>query len=253
MLNYLGKYYSADSLWHAADPRSKLMVTLMFLIALVALSGVRLWLWLGLTLGLYLTSHLSLQTGWAVLCQFKWLLLFTVVANLWFWGFQHEFGFAFYRTMEIGVKLVIALLVAAWLCMVTKPLQLIDGWGKLLKPLARLGLPVDDLALFLGLVVRFVALLGREAEQIMIAQRLRGVKPGLVWRQGGLWLRSTLIPIFLATLRQAGAVATALEARGYRRGQPRSSFEVLRFKALDWWITLVGLAGTLYFVAKIWL
>jgi energy-coupling factor transport system permease protein len=253
MFNYLGKFYPAHSLWHAADPRSKLTVTLMLLLALVALSGVGLWLLLGLTLGLYLTSRLPLQTGWAVLCQFKWLLLFTLAANLCFFLFKLEFWCACYQTIEIGVKLVTGLLVAAWLCLVTKPLQLIDGWGKLLKPLVRLGLPVGDMGLFLSLVVRFVALLWREAEQIMIAQRLRGIRPGQVWRQGGLWLRSTLIPVFLATLRQAVAVATALEARGYRRGQPRSSLEVLHFKASDWVITLVALVGMLYFVAKIWL
>jgi energy-coupling factor transport system permease protein len=154
--------------------------------------------------------------------------------------------------MVICLKLVIGLLVAAWLCLVTKPLQLIDGWGKLLKPLAKFGLPVGDWALFLGLVVRFVALLWQEAEQIMIAQRLRGIRPGMVWRQGGLWIRSTLIPIFLATLREAGAVATALEARGYRRGQPRSSLDDLRYKVSDWVVTLCGLAGTVYFVVRIW-
>jgi energy-coupling factor transporter transmembrane protein EcfT len=226
-------------------------VVLLFFSALGALSGAGLWLLLGLTLGLYFTSRLPLATGVRVLRQFKWLLLFALIANWCFLSMKFKLGPAGAQTIAITIKLVIGLLVAAWLCLVTRPLELAAGWEKLLRPLARLGLTVGDCGLFLGLVVRFVALLGREAEQIMIAQRVRGIRPGQGWRQGNLWLKCTLIPIFLATLREAAAVAVALEARGYRPGQPRSGMEDLRFKASDWVITLISLAGTGYFAVEI--
>jgi energy-coupling factor transport system permease protein len=228
------------------------MAVLMFFSALGTLSGARLWWLFGVTLGLYFTSRLPLATGLRVLRQFKWLLLLTLIVNWWFWGLKFNLALAGAQTIAITIKLVIGLLVAAWFCLVTRPLELAAGWEKLLRPLVRLGLPVSDCSLFLGLVVRFVALLGRETEQIMIAQRLRGVRPGQGWRQGSLWLRSTLIPVFLATLREASAVAVALEARGYRPGQPRSTMTVMRFKASDWVITLVSLAGIGYFVVRVY-
>jgi energy-coupling factor transport system permease protein len=238
MFNYLGKYYPVESGWDQADPRSKLAATLALLVAVLTLSGPRLWAPFGLTIGLYLTARLPLRLCWTVLRQFQWLLLFTLGVNWWFWGLRLGLAAALVPALEIGGKLLLSLWAAAWLSFVTKPLRLIDGWTRILKPLTVFGLPVEDCALFLGLALRFVGELWNETEQIVTAQRLRGLRPGRSWRRGGLWARATLIPVFLATVRLATATATALEARGYRRGQLRSQYEELRFKGSDWVITV---------------
>jgi energy-coupling factor transport system permease protein len=238
MFNYLGKYYPVESGWDQADPRSKLATTLALLVAVLTLSGPCLWALFGLTIGLYLTARLPLRLCGTILRQFQWLLLFTCGVNWWFWERRLGLIAALLPALEIGGKLLLSLLVAAWLTFVTKPLRLIDGWARILKPLRRFGWPVEDYALFLGLALRFVGELWEETEQIVIAQRLRGLRPGRSWRCGGLWARATLIPVFLATVRLATATATALEARGYRRGQPRSQYEELRFNKFDWAITV---------------
>jgi energy-coupling factor transport system permease protein len=253
MLNYLGRYFPADSFWHHADPRCKLAVVVMLFTLLIAGSGITLWAPLGMMLILYRTARLPWCTAIAILKQFKWLIAITFIANWWSFGLQLGAGAALTTTLDICIKLTMALLMATWLCLVTKPFELIDAWAKLLKPLGRLGLPVEDWALFLGLVLRFTAEIGRETGQIIMAQRLRGIKPGAAWRQGGLWIRSTLIPVFLAALRQAKTVATALELRGYRRGQARSAWRQLRFTKSDWVITLSCLLGILYIFVRMWL
>jgi energy-coupling factor transporter transmembrane protein EcfT len=87
------------------------------------------------------------------------------------------------------------------------------GW---LRPLARLGVPVAETRMMLGLAVRFAPLVRDETARIARVQRLRsGREP-----RGPLeWLtrvRSIVVPALIASLERADRVALALEARYYR-------------------------------------
>jgi energy-coupling factor transporter transmembrane protein EcfT len=82
---------------------------------------------------------------------------------------------------------------------------------KLLSPLARLGIPVQDFILIFGIALRFVPLLVEEAERIVIGQLSRGGG-----YQGRNKLRSgfaLVVPLFLRALERSEVLATAMELR----------------------------------------
>jgi energy-coupling factor transport system permease protein len=250
MINYLGRYYPVHSFWHTADPRTKLFLVIVLLIATILLSGIGLLVLALLITGLYRSARLPLKTVGAVLWQFKWLILLTFLANL---SISLPDGTAATLTAAAAVsgKLILSLLIATWLTLATKPFSLIDALARLLKPMERLRIPVTELALFAGLAVRLIPELSTEAEQIITAQRLRGIQPGLSWKQSAQWIKSVFIPVFLATFRKAAAIATAMEARGFRAGQPRTTMEELRFSNSDIIIISVTLAGLIGMVVQL--
>jgi energy-coupling factor transporter transmembrane protein EcfT len=91
-----------------------------------------------------------------------------------------------------------------------------DALAGALRPLARLGVPVAETRMMLGLAVRFAPLVRDETARIARVQRLRsGREP-----RGPLeWLtrvRSVVVPALTASLERADRVALALEARHYR-------------------------------------
>lgn len=91
-----------------------------------------------------------------------------------------------------------------------------DALAGALRPLARLGMPVAETRMMLGLAVRFAPLVRDETARIARVQRLRsGREP-----RGPLeWLtrvRSVVVPALTASLERADRVALALEARHYR-------------------------------------
>jgi energy-coupling factor transport system ATP-binding protein len=82
----------------------------------------------------------------------------------------------------------------------------------LLAPLSRLGLPARDIAMMVGVSIRFVPLLTEEAERILTARVSRGGKRGL---RSALAL---LVPLLLLSLERAETLANAMLLRLYKTG-----------------------------------
>ncbi|HYH04476.1 MAG TPA: energy-coupling factor transporter transmembrane protein EcfT, partial [Bacillota bacterium] len=155
MMNYLGQYQPGNSVWHRADPRSKLAVTVVTVLSLFICEGIEFSIPLTVIIVLYLTARLPLKLGWRVLIRFKWLLFITLLAN-WVgtdWAKDYE---QFLSVFDSLFKLISAILAAVWLSYVSKPFALVDGLAKCLQPLQVLRLPVSDIALAVGLVSRFI-------------------------------------------------------------------------------------------------
>ncbi|AEJ18851.1 energy-coupling factor transporter ATPase [Gracilinema caldarium] len=94
---------------------------------------------------------------------------------------------------------------------VTPMVESIQASRKLLAPLARFGIPVQDFMLIFGIALRFVPLLVEEAERIVIGQLSRGGG-----YQGRNKLRSgfaLVVPLFLRALERSEVLATAMELR----------------------------------------
>jgi len=246
-MNKLGMYYPADSFWHSADPRSKFLLIFALMIAVMrqsmfGLLAVTLILFL-----LYVTAKLPVNLGLDIIIKFKWILGITFFANL-FFPFRPEVGLGgamaenWLTAITVVVRLAELLLFAVWLSLVTKPFSLVDGLNKFLKPFSKLKRSLADLTLIMSLTLRFIPELMEDAENIILAQKIRGATPGVNWRGGRTWIKCTLIPIFISSIRKSARMAVAMEARGFRPGAPRGLLEELHMRAADYLI-IVGSAG----------
>lgn len=235
-MNWIGIYYPARSFWHRIDPRSKMAAVLGIMLFTLTSRGFNLGLICLLSFILYRTSKLPWQLGWEVVSKFKWLLLIPFGVNLLF-PFQNNFVFTlslnFSGALAILLRLAVVLLVAAWLSYVTKPLVLVEGITRLFKPFEKLGRGLD-LPLMMGLVIRLIPELFYESENIIVAQRIRGIKPGFTFNNSSGWIKSTIIPVFIGSIRKAAALAIAMEARGYQPGIRRSSIQQLKLCFADY-------------------
>lgn len=234
-----GSYYPAGSFWHRRDPRVKMAV--LFILVILVFLERKIW-WqaalFALIGGLFLTSALPVSRLRDTLRSFRWLLGVTFLVNLFFTpGGKRIPGLPFTETavavsfIYLG-RLVNLLLLGAWLMGTTDSLTMIKGIEGLLRP-ARRFLPVSDIALVLGISLRFFPLLLDESQEITMAQRARGVSfQGRLWRKTR-GIISMVVPLFLSTLRRASELAQAMEARGFVPGAARTSYEELRWKAED--------------------
>ncbi|SCX12671.1 Energy-coupling factor transporter transmembrane protein BioN [Agrobacterium sp. DSM 25558] len=91
--------------------------------------------------------------------------------------------------------------------------QFMDEIAFALRPLEKLGLAkAADVGLAVGLVVRFVPEVINRYETLRDAHRARGMKTRL---------HTILVPLIIMTLKDADAIADAIDARGFR-GQTSS-------------------------------
>ncbi len=142
----------------------------------------------------------------------------------------------------------LALLIAASMLLTfsTSPRDIAGACKRFAMPLKHVGVPVEELGLILLLAIRFVPVLQMEIGTVVEAQQARGIRLG----KGGLVARAStltavLVPALLAALRRSELLASAMAARGFVPGRPRSEYKSMRFSSRDWMV-MAGLA--LFFV-----
>ena len=247
----LGQYYPGDTLIHKLDPRTKLILTLLYIVALftaVVYAGYALvFLFLATSI---LISHIRLKTILSGLKPLIIIVLITGILNLFYTKGEHLLVHfwrisIYWEGVETAIfmALRIMLLIAGTLLLTytTSPLQLTDGLESLLNPLKKIHLPVHELAMMMSIALRFIPTLIEETDKIMSAQRARGAD----FETGGLIAKAKamlplLIPLFVSAFRRADELATAMESRCYHGGEGRTRMKQLRMARRDWIALTVG-------------
>ena len=150
----------------------------------------------------------------------------------------------------LSVRLVVLILIGSVLTLTTPPVALTDGLAWLGRPLRRLRVPSDELALMVTIALRFIPTLLVELDTIMRAQRARGAD----FSSGGPLRRAralvpVMVPLFVVSFRRADELALAMEARCYAPGVARTRLHPLRARPAD--AVLLVLAAATIVVASL--
>ena len=248
----IGQHFPGNSVLHRMDPRLKLLLTIAYIVLLfLAANPVGLALCLALLALLYRLARIPLRLIGKSLRPILPIVAFTALLNLFFiagpgqplwqwWVFRiYPEGVSYAILMAVRIVALIA--GTSLLTYTTSPIVLTDAIERLLKPLARLRLPVHELAMMMTIALRFIPTLIDETDKIMNAQKARGAQLDC----GSLKQRITalvpiLIPLFISAFRRAEELAMAMECRCYRGGDGRTRLKVLRFTGADWASLAVG-------------
>ena len=221
-----GMYVATDSVLHRLDPRVKMGGSLLLMVLPFAAPNLASMLLLVAFVGaIVFLSRAPLAALLRTLHTIIWIGLF-----MFFFYLVTTPGHPVIVVGRISVtwegllagatqiyRLCLLVIVAALLTFTTSPSQLAHGLDALLKPLARLGLPVRELTMVLTIALRFVPTLFDEVGKISMAQRVRGIDSasGNPWRRMRSWV-PVFVPTFVSAFRRAEELAVAMEARGFR-------------------------------------
>lgn len=240
----LGRYIPTDSFVHRLDPRTKLIASFYFIIIVFLANH---WLgYLALTLYTFLAialTNISIAYFLKGIRPMIYIILFTVIFQILFsiggevyfhWGPIYITEFGLVNGAYIFVRLVLIIMMSTVLTLTTSPIELTNGIEHLLRPLARFGFPSHEIALMLSIALRYVPTLMDEAQKIMNAQRARGVD----FDEGKFIdkvksLIPIIVPLFISAFNRADEMAVAMEARGYRGGEGRSQYRILKYSRWD--------------------
>lgn len=240
----MGGYSPGRSFLHRADPRSKIILTLLFM---VTLYGVKSYAALLLLFIFILLATLgigrSLIDSWRGLRPILWLAACAAFLNIFLVEgtpvvtvgiFSHISWEGLDRSAKMVLRLILLVSSATVLTATTTPLALTAGLERLLQPLKRVKVPVQQLAMLLALALRFIPVIVEEAERIIKAQASRSP----AFNHGNLRQRlqsysPLLLPLFVAIFRRGEALATAMESRCYRGDIERTRMRPLHFSSAD--------------------
>ena len=244
----LGQYFPGDTVAHRLDPRTKLILVLLYIVALFQAGG---WVGYGLVLLAALVcmavSHISPKNIFKGLKPMLFIIALTALLNIFYTtGTPVRPGWIItWEGIERAVKMMlrITLLIAGTflLTYTTSPMALTDGLELLLNPLKKLHVPVHEMTIMMSMALRFIPTLIEETDKIMSAQKARGAD----FENGNLLQRAKallpiLVPLFVSSFRRADELAVAMESRCYHGGSGRTRMKQLHFQALDLWALALG-------------
>lgn len=256
-----GQYYPADSVMHRLDPRAKVIGAVAYIVTAFLCQNLYAFLLLLLSaVTLTLISRIPFKVVLRSIRALIFIMAFTAVLNVFWvtdadaapilqWKFITIYERGIYQAVFILLRIVSMVIgTSLFLTYTTSPIALTDAIERLLRPLAKIKVPVHEFAMMMTIALRFIPSIMEETEKIMAAQKARGAD----FTTGSLAHRvkaiiPIIIPLFASSFRRAGDLATAMECRCYHGGEGRTKLRVLRFHGRD----VVALVGFALFIAAI--
>ena len=241
----MGQYYPVDSAVHRLDPRMKLILAILFIVAVfMAHSFVGYLLLLAFLFFACRMSNVPFKMLLKGLKPLRMILILTFLLNLFFtpgkdlwvsvWVVR-IYREGFLQALFYSLRLAFLVAGTSLLTLTTSPIALSDGIEKLLSPLKVVHFPAHELAMMMTIALRFIPTLLEETDKIMKAQMARGAD----FESGNLLARAKamvplLVPLFVSAFRRAGDLAMAMESRCYHGGEGRTRLRVLKLARNDW-------------------
>jgi len=240
----LGQYFPGNSPIHRLDPRTKLILLVVYIVALfVAKSWISYAVMLAFLLAVIRISSIPPKSIIRGMKPLVMILVFTGVLNIFFtregetivdfWIITITSG-GVIRAVFMMARILMLITGTFLLTYTTSPISLTDGLESLLNPLKKLHVPVHELSMMMCIALRFIPTLIEETDKIMSAQKARGAD----FENGTLMERARalipiLVPLFIGAFRRADELATAMECRCYQGGEGRTKMKLLRYRRND--------------------
>ena len=237
----LGQYFPGNTIVHRLDPRSKLILVVLYIAGLFQASG-----WISyaavtaVTALCMILSHIKPKNIFKGLKPMLFIIVLTALLNMFYtsgreiipgWHMTWE-GLA--RSVQMILRIVLLITGTFLLTYTTSPIALTDGLEMLLGPLKKIKVPVHEMTIMMSMALRFIPTLIEETDKIMSAQKARGAD----FETGRLTERARallpiLVPLFVSAFRRADELAVAMESRCYHGGEGRTRMKRLSMQRRD--------------------
>lgn len=256
----LGQFFPGESFIHKLDPRTKILLTVLFIVAVFLVNTpIGFFTVLVSVILLIASSKISIKVILKGIKPIIYVLIFTALINVFMTKAESQPLVDFYfikiykegiiRAVFMGLRVILLIIgTSVLLTYTTSPISLTDGIESLLSPLKKIKVPVHIFAMMMTIALRFIPTLIEETEKIMNAQKSRGAD----FSSGSLVKRAKalipiIIPLFVSSFKRADELAVAMECRCYRGDKNRTKLIKLEYKRRDF----VWLGIGLVFLASI--
>ena len=240
----LGRYTPYDTLLHKLDPRTKIIIAMMFIVTLFIMNKFVGYIFVVAFLAaIIINSKVPLSFIFKGLKPIFILIIITAILNILMttgtpetlifkWKFIKVYTEGLRLAGFMALRLIFLIVGTSLLTLTTSPIELTDGIERLLRPIGKS--LAHELAMMMTIALRFIPTLTEETDKIMKAQKARGAD----FETGSLIQKAKslvplLVPLFISSFRRADELAMAMESRCYRGGEGRTRMKELQFSSKD--------------------
>ena len=240
----IGQYIPGESFVHKLDPRTKIIIAMMFIVTLFIMNKFVGYIFVVAFLAaIIINSKVSLSFIFKGLKPIFILIIITAILNILMttgtpetlifkWKFIKVYTEGLRLAGFMALRLIFLIVGTSLLTLTTSPIELTDGIERLLRPIGKS--LAHELAMMMTIALRFIPTLTEETDKIMKAQKARGAD----FETGSLIQKAKslvplLVPLFISSFRRADELAMAMESRCYRGGEGRTRMKELHFSSKD--------------------
>jgi energy-coupling factor transport system permease protein len=243
-----GPYLPVDSPIHRLDPRTRILLVVIFMVAMLAARHpLGLVLCLVIILAGWKKAQVPFKPLWRGWLSVLPLLLFLAALQVLFRVGNDadtllRIGSLVISSADLWAGLAIILRFGGFMAILglaaasLSESEITRGLEALMRPLSLLHIPIQDFVMAVQVTLRFFPLLAQSAERIAKAQASRGAD----WSPAG-WnlvqrarqVMPVIVPLFVASLRRAENMALAMDTRGYGSLPVRTSVISLQYHRED--------------------
>ncbi len=253
----IGQYVKEDSFIHKLDPRTKVILTIVYIFGIFFVDSIFKYLFY--FLAIFLITVLSKIKFYYILRSIRTIslfIIFTSLFNIFFinegniifkLGFLKIYNKAIITSIFISLRVIFLIIGSTILTLTTSPVELTNAFDKLLSPLKKLKVPISEISLMVSISLRFIPTLLDEGDKIIKAQKSRGVDfetRNLIKKAKNIV--PILIPLFVNSFRRADDLAIAMESRCYTGSDKRFRYLVFKFKMGDYLSFIVFILYTIF-------
>ena len=240
----IGQYFPADSVVHRLDPRFKIIMTFVLIVAIFICKNIpSLLLMVLVTFALILISKVPMKMVMKSIKPLAIIIVFTAILNIFYirggtvlfeWKFIHITTKGLYTALFMAVRVIILVIISSLLTYTTTPTMLTDAIESLLSPLKVFKFPVHTLTMMMTLALRFIPVLIDEIDRITNAQKARGAD----FETGGFIQKAKamipiIVPLFVSSVKHAYELADAMDCRCYTDGSGRTRMKQMKTRFSD--------------------
>ncbi len=240
----LGQYFPGDTVVHRLDPRTKIVLVLVYIVAMFIAESFASYALMLVVLALAISlSRIRLATVLKGVKPLIFVIAITAFLNIFYTSGRVLVEFWIFKITEEGIfnaifmslRIIMLIMGTFMLTYTTSPIMLTVGIEQLLGPLKVIKVPVHELAMMMSMALRLIPTLIEETDKIMSAQKARGADfdtGNLI--QKAKALLPILVPLFISAFRRADELAVAMESRCYHGGEGRTRLNVLTMSGRDY-------------------
>ncbi len=247
----LGQYFPGDTVAHRLDPRTKILLVVLYIVALFCADSLLAYGILAAVLAVCVRiSRVGIRALVRGLKPVVFIIVFTGLLNLFFtpgehilveWGFLRVTAEGARSALFMVLRIMLLIMGTFLMTYTTSPISLTDGLERLLNWMKKLHVPVHELAMIMSIALRFIPTLIEETDKIMSAQKARGAD----FESGGIIQKAKalipiLVPLFISAFRRADELAVAMECRCYHGDEGRTKLHVLQYEGRDYAALALG-------------
>lgn len=245
-----GQYIATDSFVHSLDPRTKLAMTVVLMIAALSTMSPLGLISVGVALAaLVLLSNVTLMLYWRGIKPMLIIICITVAFQVFLIPGKVLFHWWIFTATEPGVtlgalmayRLLVVFFLAQLLTFTTSPLELTDGLENILRPLQKIKVPVHELAMVMTIALRFIPVFFEESARITKAQMSRGADFSSSFTGAFRNMISIIVPLLARAFQRADDLAIAMESRCYAGGIGRTRLHQISMRTRDHLLVMVSL------------